>query len=128
MNYNKVFALIGIIMTSCFLIIGLLSYLINFSIDFLLLGIAYGIIGYTILTIIIKTNYDPFKEGSCWAIVLIIFFIILAFSYFPWLPSPYTPMGLYISCPLFSWIIFLICWDFYAMSRKKMTDEDENEL
>ena len=122
-----IFAIAGTVMTLVEAIIGIILYTIFPIINFLYLGIGLLLFGCIIFLILMKTDYDPFQEYSCWALLLSMCFIALALGYFPWnLASPYTPMGLYTAITCFSWAIYLTCWNFYSLRRKKELIEISN--
>jgi len=120
LNIKIIFAVIGTAMTVVEAIFGIYLYFIFFIINFIYLGIGLLAFGCIIFIILMKTDYDPFQEYSCWAFLLSIGFIALAFGYFPWnVTGPYLPMGLYSASVCFSWAAYLTGWNFYALTRKK---------
>lgn len=129
MNTTKLFAYIGIVMTICETIIGVILYFSQNKIFFLFAAIGIMVLGLSVFLIIIKTNYEPFQELSCGAIIYTVFFFVLALCYFPWdLSSSYFLTGLYSSSVSFSWVIYLTSWNIYAITQEKKNRETKNGI
>ncbi|MHA1265848.1 MAG: hypothetical protein ACTSRS_11500 [Candidatus Helarchaeota archaeon] len=129
MNVYKGFITIGIIMEGIEAAVGLFLYTVERKVEFLQLVIGYGIIIGTMFGIIIKTNYEPFQDFSCWALFLSLGLVLLGFGYFPWnLASPYKVLGLYTSLVAFSWAGYLTSWNIYAVRRKLLSEESLEEV
>ncbi len=115
-------------------VIGIILYFFIYEIKFIFWAIGLIIFGATLLFIIIRTDYDPFSEFSCWAFILSIFFCCMIIGYFLMLSypldfsDPTVSMRIYIIIVLFSIIIYFTSWNACVLIRKKHEEETKNEI
>lgn len=120
MDAKKVFIIIGVALNAIKAVLGIVFYLIEYKINFLFLAIGLSFLVLSLLYILIYTNYEPFEEFSCWALILSLTFLLIGLGYFPWdLSSPHLLLGLYTSTVSFSWAGYLTTWNVYTLIRKK---------
>lgn len=129
MKSGTCFVIIGIVMILGESLIGFLLFAFYNEIKILLWATGLIIMGFTLLVLIVRTEYDPFSEFSCWAFVLSTLFFVLAFSLFPYdFSSPIFLLRIYNSSVSFSIAIYLTSWNLYALIRKKQQDGTENGI